>query len=224
MRERGIGIQSVYDEWQKIMPDSNVTLLDNITAPTAKQATKLVEEFFAKKSGVLIGTQVALPFLSRGVDVSAIISLDAARTIPTWRADEYLFRLLLRLRECSAKEVLVQSRSETDNLLIHATRGAVERFYDEEIALREMLQYPPFYTFVLLTWQGNKKTVLDIEKNVSRALSDYNPQFYYNPNNQPDKVERHGLIRIKETNQEFITKLRGLPPYIKIQINPDRIV
>ncbi|MCA9362954.1 hypothetical protein KC851_01415 [Candidatus Kaiserbacteria bacterium] len=224
LRERGIGIQSVYDEWQKIMPDSNVTLLDNITAPTAKQATKLVEEFFAKKSGVLIGTQVALPFLSRGVDVSAIISLDAARTIPTWRADEYLFRLLLRLRECSAKEVLVQSRSETDNLLIHATRGAVERFYDEEIALREMLQYPPFYTFVLLTWQGNKKTVLDIEKNVSRALSDYNPQFYYNPNNQPDKVERHGLIRIKETNQEFITKLRGLPPYIKIQINPDRIV
>jgi primosomal protein N' (replication factor Y) len=102
LRERGIGIQQVYDEWKQLMPGSAVTILDSITAPTTKQATKIAEEFFKQRSGVLIGTQLALPFLSTGVDVSAIISLDAARTIPTWRADESLFRLLLRLRECTA--------------------------------------------------------------------------------------------------------------------------
>ncbi len=228
LRERGIGIQSVYDEWKEKMPDTEVTIIDNTTAPTAKQAAKIAKEFFDKRSGVLIGTQIALPFLSCGVDVSAIISLDAARAIPTWRADESLFRLLLRLRECTAKEVLVQTRTETDNLLIHATRGAVERFYDDEIALREMLKYPPFSTFVLLTWIGNSTSVHELEKPIALALADFETQFYNNPNSSKEKIQRHGLIRIPssdtETRSKLLPKLRGLPPYVKVEINPERIV
>lgn len=228
LRERGIGIQSVYDEWKEKMPDTDVTVLDNITAPTAKQATKIAKDFFAQRSGVLIGTQIALPFLSCGVDVSAIISLDAARAIPTWRADESLFRLLLRLRECTAKEVLVQTRTETDNLLIHATRGAVERFYDDEIALREMLKYPPYSTFVLLTWQGSPTSVHELEKPISHTLAGHEVQFYNSPNSTKDKVQRHGLLRFSSDDTdkyaELLPKLRGLPPYVKIEINPERIV
>ncbi|MCB9814968.1 hypothetical protein H6785_00070 [Candidatus Nomurabacteria bacterium] len=228
LRERGIGIQSVYDEWTAKMPNSDVTIMDSTTITSPKQAIKTANDFFEKRSGVLIGTQIALPFLSRGVDVSAVISLDAARAIPTWRADESLFRLLLRLRECTSKEVLVQSRSEADNLLIHATRGAVERFYDDEIALREMLKYPPFSTFILLTWVGNNKSVLDLEKPVANGLGEFKAQYYNSPGGGPEKVERHGLIRIKSTASEeytsLLAKLKGLPPYVKIEINPERIV
>jgi primosomal protein N' (replication factor Y) len=228
LRERGIGIQQIYDEWKTILPKSNITLIDNTTAPTPRQAEVLADEFFKKRSGVLIGTQVALPFLSAGVEVSAVISLDATRTIPTWRADESLFRLLLRLRECTAKEVIVQTRTETDNLLIHATRGAVERFYDEEIALRNMLQYPPYSTFVLLTWVGSSTSVHELEKPIVTTLQDFNVQYYNNPNSTTTKTERHGLIRILRndttTYTALLTKLRTLPPYVKIEINPERIV
>jgi primosomal protein N' (replication factor Y) len=210
------------------MPDSDVTIMDNTTCTTPKQAKKVADEFFAKQSGVLIGTQMALPFLSRGVDLSAVISLDAARAIPTWKADESLFRLLLRLRECTAKEVVVQSRLEADNLLIHATRGAIEKFYDEEIALRRMLKYPPFNTFVLLTWIGNPKSVVELEKPIASLLGDSTIQFYNNPNSGGDKIERHGLIRIDSVDsteyQNLLTKLRGLPPYVKVEINPEKIV
>ena len=228
LRERGIGIQYVFDEWRNKMPDTDVTIIDNTTAPTAKQAEKIANEFFAKRSGVLIGTQIALPFLSRGVDVSAIISLDAARTIPTWRADESLFRLLLRLRECTSKEVIVQSRNKADNLLIHATRGAVERFYDDEIALRRMLQYPPFSKFILITWLGTSTSVLDLEKTIAVCLSGFDVQYYNNPNSSPSKTHRHGLIRIPSTDttiyETLLAKLRTLPPYAKVEINPERIV
>jgi primosomal protein N' len=228
LRERGIGIQSVYDEWKEKMPETDVTIMDNTTATTPKQAKKIADDFFAKRSGVLIGTQMALPFLSRGVDMSAIISLDAARAIPTWRADESLFRLLLRLRECTSKEVVVQSRTEADNLMIHATRGAIEKFYDEEISLRRMLKYPPFSTFVLLTWVGNPKSVVDLEKPIAKLLSEFLVHFYNNPNSSAEKIERHGLIRIEDINseeyQKLLTRLRSLPPYVKIQINPEKIV
>jgi len=202
--------------------------MDSTTVTTPKQAAKIAEEFFNKRSGVLIGTQIALPYLNEGVDVSAIISLDAARTIPTWRADEYLFRLILRLRECTKKEVLIQSRTATDNLLIHATRGAVERFYDDEINLRKMLKYPPYSTFVLLTWVGSSSSVMEMEKTIASALSELEVQYYNSPTGTDDKVERHGLIRLEHTNTSLyadtLKKLKSLPPYVKIEIDPERIV
>lgn len=228
LRERGIGIQSVYDEWKLLMPDADITLMDSTTITTPKQAIKVADEFFSKRTGILIGTQIALPFIGRGVDVSAIISLDATRTIPTWRADESLFRLLLKLRECTTKEVLVQTRTESDNLLIHATRGAIERFYDDEIALRRMLQYPPYSTFILLTWLGNNKTSHELEETISSSLAEFQIQCYNNPNSTADKIERHGLIRVPAddtvTREKLLPKLRALPPYVKVEINPERIV
>ena len=229
LRERGIGIQQVSDEWQKLAPETNVVTLDNTTANTPKQAAKLAEQFFAQRSGgILIGTQLALPFLHRGIDVSAVISLDAARAIPTWRADESLFRLLLKLRECTAKEVLVQTRSDVDNLLIHASRGAVERFYDDEIALREMLQYPPFSTFILLTWTGSAAALHEREALITEQLQAMPVQYYNSPHSTASQKLRHGLIRMPTGNPaaytQAIAKLATLPPYVKIEVNPERIV
>lgn len=228
LRERGIGIQHIYDEWKEKMPSVPVVMLDATTAPTARAAVKIVDSFFNERSGVLIGTQTALPFLSRSVAVSAIVSLDATRTIPTWRADEHLFRLLMRLRECTTKEVLIQTRTESDSLLIHATRGAIERFYDDEIALRQMLKYPPYSTFILLTWIGTEKSVHELEKPIAALLQGYGAQCYNNPNSTAQKTERHALLRIPREEQtlyqELVEKIKTLPPYVKIEINPERIV
>lgn len=228
LRERGIGIQQVFDEWKLKMPDTDTTILDHTVAPTGAKAKKIIDEFYTKKSGVLIGTQIALPYLYRGVDVSAIISLDAARATPTWRADESLFRLLMRLREATAKEVLVQTRTETDPLITYATRGAIERFYDDEIALRQLLRYPPFCNFILLTWSGPAETVLASEINVKTILDNPQIQYYTNPLSTQSKTHRHALIRIpseeKEAYETMIQKVRRLPPYVKVEINPERIV
>ena len=228
LKERGIGIQHVYDEWRDKMPHTDVTLLDQTVAPTPQKARKIVEEFLAKKSGVLIGTQIALPYLKRGVSMSAIISLDAARATPTWRADESLFRLLIRLRECSSREVVVQTRMDPDNLIDYAARGAVERFFDDEIALRQQLKYPPFSTFILLTWSGQHAAVAETEKLVKEILVSDIPQYYTNPHSTATEVVRHALIRLEKDQgpigEPLLEKVRKLPPYIKIEVNPDRIV
>jgi primosomal protein N' len=227
LRERGIGIQHIYDEWQKLKPEIPISILDNTTAKTTKQACTLTKDFFAGDPGILLGTQVAIPFLSPKVTLSAIISLDATRSIPTWRADEYLFRLLLRLREYSEKEVIIQTRSEPDNLLLYATRGAIERFFDDEIALRKMLSYPPFSRFVLLTWQGKASSMTALEAPIKNILADLPVQLYTNPLSTEHKTTRHALIRVFENEVPYSTivpKLRAIPPYVKIEIDPERIV
>ncbi len=228
LKERGIGIQHVYDEWKALFPQTDVTLLDHNTAPTPQRVERTVKEFFAKKGGILIGTQVAIPHLHRGVDMSAIISLDAARSTPTWRADESLFRLIMKLRECSIKEVLIQTRSDIDPLLEYANKGAVERFFDDEISLREQLQYPPFSTFILLSWSGTEAIVRESEQDVGQILTSPLAEFYTNPYSTPAHTIRHVLMRISHTDsaglQTALEQVRHLPPYVKIEINPERIV
>ena len=228
LKERGIGIQHVYDEWKALFPHTDITLLDHSTAPTPQKVEKVVREFFAKKGGVLIGTQVALPHLHRGVDMSAIISLDAARSTPTWRADESLFRLIMKLRECSIKEVLIQTRSDTDPLVEYANKGAVERFFDDEISLRQQLHYPPFSTFILLSWSGAEAVVRESEKVIRQILTSPSAEFYTNPHSTPAHTLRHVLMRITKEDtaglQTAMEQIRALPPYVKVEINPERIV
>jgi primosomal protein N' len=228
LRERGVGIQQVYDEWCALYPDHSVFLLDSETAPTARKAKKIIDDFYATKSAILIGTQVALPFLHRGVTVSAVISLDAARATPTWRADESLFRLLLRLRESTEREVLLQSRTPADSLIEHAKRGAVEKFYNDEIGLRQLLKYPPFVTFILLTWSGEPEVVRKAEEKLRSTLAEFAGEFYTNPHSTEKKMYQHVLFRVPIEHSEQYQKLnhvlRELPPFVKIEINPDRIL
>jgi primosomal protein N' len=228
LRERGVGIQHVYDEWREKYPSQKIFVLDSETAPTATKAKKIVTEFYNTKSCVLIGTQLALPYLQRGVDVSAIVSLDATRSIPTWRADESLFRLLLRLRECTAKEVLVQARTESDSLIEHASRGAIEKFYDDEIRLRQLLKYPPFSLFILLTWVGSIEMVKKADTLVKEILMNVEAEYYTSPLGSQDKPQRHALIRCNPEKAEQFESIneavRRLPPFIKVEVNPERII
>ncbi len=228
LRERGIGIQHIADEWQASHPDTPITILDSTTATTPKKAEKLAESFYKQKSGILIGTQMALPYLFRGVDVSAVVSLDAARSTPSWKADAHLFRLLMRLREISEKEVLAQTRSEPDTFIDHAARGAIEKFYDEEIGLRQLLGYPPFSRFVLLSWSGNKTTIQKADTQLKPFLDSLDLESYTNPHSNEQKVLRHALIKISTDEQEkysaILTRVKQLPPYVKIEIDPERIV
>ncbi len=228
LKERGIGIQQVYDECVESFPDRPVLLFDHLTASTRNRAKKIMSDFYDQKSAILVGTQMALPYLYlKGVDLSVITSLDATRSNPTWRSDENTFRLLLELREISNKEVLLQTRSEPDELLKLATLGRLESFYDEEITLREALNYPPFSTFILLSWTGEKTAVLRVEELIKTVTHKYPGDYYNNPTSTEKKVLRHALFRLPpnfKDNIEFIGILRALPPYVRIEIDPNRIV
>lgn len=228
LRARGIGIQQVYDEALEKFPKSKVFLLDHLTGSTRKRAEKIIADFYECRSAILVATQMALPYLSEnGVSLSAIVSLDAARSNPTWRADENIFRLLLELREMSNQEVIVQTRTEPDSVLDCAKHGSLEVFYDEEIKLRKILNYPPFSNFILLTWTGDKTTVSATETIIKNITKDFEGSFYSNPNSTLDKILRHALFRIDTSTKDkatLLAKLKQLPPYIKIEIDPGRIV
>jgi primosomal protein N' (replication factor Y) len=228
LRERGIGIQQVEDECKKLFPNTPLSIFDHTTATTHKRAIAVTKDFEKQKGAILLGTQMIMPYMPNNIAMSAIVSLDAVRAIPSWRADETVFRLILELREVSHKEVIIQTRSETDDVLVYAGRGAVDRFHDDEIALRKMLKYPPFAKFIFLSWQGQGQIITDTEDLIKKMLASHNisGNYYTNPNSHGKTILRHCLLRLPP---DFDTKpltetLRHLPPYIAITINPERIV
>jgi primosomal protein N' len=227
LRELGIGIQHVYDQVLKLFPKTEIFLFDHTTAKTYGKAKKIIDQFYGSKRSILIGTSMALPYLHKPVETSAVISYEATRAVPTWRADETVFGLLIALREKTLKDVIIQMRSEPDDLIDLARRGLVDQFYDGEIAVRKSLGYPPYSTFILLSYMGKKEEVAKIEEGIEKLLSAHEPQFYSAPYSTAEKTLRYGLIRVPPhqwPNPTLITALRQLPPYIKIEMNPEKIV
>ncbi len=228
LRERGIGVQTVYDECLEQFPGRRVLIMDKETASTRKRAEAIIKEFYTERSVILVGTQIALPFLTRDlVTYTAVVSYDATRATPTWRADEQTLRLLLQLRDITEREVIVQTRSPKDALLSIAESGLIENFYTEELELREQLKYPPFAVFVLLSWQGTPEIVKKTEQEIVSRTPMYSPTCYNSPLSSVSKILRHALFRIPLRDPhlpEFMRTVRYFPPYVKIEVNPGRIV
>ena len=227
LREQGIGIQQVIAHARKIFPDVPITIFDHTTATTHNKAKKLAKQFYDTHGSIMIGTSMAMPYLTLPVALTVMTSYEAARSIPTWRAEETLLSNLLHLRNKTADQCFVQTRTEPDYILKYAQKGLLSEFYDEEIMMRTALSYPPYATFVLLTWTGTQEQILQAEKYIDSQLTETEVQYYNAPVHTKRGITRHGLIRIDQQHwpdTTLINQLRQLPPTIRIEVNPDKIV
>ena len=103
-----------------------------------------------------------------------------------------------------------------------------QQFYDDELQLRQELHYPPFATFIHLTWCGSKAQNDALATEIESRLRTYPLSIYKAPTPQKGKEIRYGLIRITEgtpwPDTELIGILKNLPPNIRVVVNPDRII
>ncbi|MCA9361207.1 hypothetical protein KC845_01475 [Candidatus Kaiserbacteria bacterium] len=227
LREQGFGIQQILDEVSKIFPQVPKITFDRTTATTHKKATALAKQFSSTKGIIMIGTHMSLPYLPKSIDVSVVTSYEAARALATWRADETLLSLLYTLQEHTLKECIVQTRSEPDDILKIARRGLIDSFYTDEIEIREALNYPPFCIFILLTIMGTQEQVTSYEAMIDSTITSQPISYYNSPQSHQSKIIRHGLLRISKSNwpdRKLMDELRSLPPFIKVEVNPERIV
>lgn len=227
LRERGIGIQQVYDDLRKERPDIPVILFDHTSANTYKKAHFLQKKFYETKGSIMLGTQMALPYLTEPITTSIIVNMDALRATPTWHQQEETLGILLHLREHTTDAVLAQTRTGSDELLEYAGSGSLTRFYDEEIELRKTYHYPPYSHFIHLTWQGSPEALQKTEAVVASALESYKPTFYSAPPSAKGVSVRYALLRLPRANwpdTRLSELIRTLPPSVRIVMNPSRII
>lgn len=227
LRERGIGIQQVYDELHKLFPTVPTILFDHITARTYKKAAFLRETFYKSRGNMLLGTHMAVPYLTEDIDLTIVVNMDALLATPTWRLEEENLALLLRLREITKGKILVQTRASEVGILATAKQANVQKFYTEELALRKSFNYPPYATFIHLTWQGKAQVVKEIEGHVAAVFKEFGVSIYHNPSSTEEAPIMYALMRVPASswpNQNLVALLKTLPPSVRVIINPDKIV
>lgn len=230
----GIGIQLVEKKLREEFPKAQIFVIDKDTASTHKQAKTLVEKFYSTKGSILLGTEMALFYLDKPVKYSAVVSMDSLFALPQWRMSEKILSLLLKIKEITEKELLIQTRKPNQKVFEYAAKGNLVDFYKDEIKKRKQFGYPPFSIFIKITIVGSEKRVCKKMKYAEKLFKKYDIKVY--PpliKTARGKFAMHGLLKIEkdkwftkngETQKELLETLRSLPPHFSIDVDPESLL
>jgi primosomal protein N' (replication factor Y) len=224
----GIGIEGVEEEIKNKFPNIKIFRIDSDMTNTHKKALDVMSKFYTAPGSILLGTEMALLYLKDHVANSAVVSIDSFFSIPDFRVNEKVMNILLKIRACTSRNFLVQTRDIEQKILKYATMGNLADFYRDEIKERESLFYPPFSILIKITLQGDKKTVLTGMEQLQTEMMPYETDIFpaFIPI-QNGKFSMHALIKVKRNewvDQTLLQKLNALPPQFTVNVDPESLL
>lgn len=231
----GIGTGRVYEEVKRIAQAEDVFVLDKDTASTPKKAKKILEEFNNKKGGILIGTEMALFYLKEEIDDIAIVSFDTLFNIPNYNIYEKIINLIVLLNTYTKNTLYIQTRFSDEKIIKDIQNKNLIQFFKDDIKNREEYKYPPFFTIIKVSYNAPKREKSDVVKYLHETYQNYEPyisetrvsESVYKIN-MIIKIERsgwskRGLMKDPKQDKVLLSKLKILPSYWSIQINPEQL-
>jgi primosomal protein N' (replication factor Y) len=177
IRFAGTGTQRVEETLAKLFPKARVKRMDADTMKRKDDYRKVLGDFRAGKTDILVGTQMIAKGLHfPNVTLVGIIYADLALHQPDFRAGERTFQLLTQVAGRAGRgdvegEVFVQAFAPFHPAIQYARRHDFNGFYEQEIEFREQLKYPPVSRVVLLTLKGrNEEKVKFSAEHLKREL------------------------------------------------------
>ncbi|MBI2487990.1 MAG: primosomal protein N' [Deltaproteobacteria bacterium] len=172
----GMGTQKVEEEIKRILPGARIARMDRDSISGKLKLLKLYEKLEKKEIDVLVGTQmVAKGHDLPGVTLVGVISADLSLGIPDFRAGERTFQLVTQVAGRAGRgdepgRVVVQTYNPEHPSIRFAVEQDSKGFLNEELQLREELNYPPFSRLVNLRFQGNiESETVDVAKRAGDA-------------------------------------------------------
>jgi primosomal protein N' (replication factor Y) len=177
IRFSGTGTQRVEETLAKLFPKARIQRMDADTMKRKDDYRKVLGDFRAGKTDILVGTQMIAKGLHfPNVTLVGIIYADLALHQPDFRAGERTFQLLTQVAGRAGRgdvegEVFVQAFAPFHPAIQYARRHDFNGFYEQEIEFREQLKYPPVSRVALLTLKGrNEEKVKFSAEHLKREL------------------------------------------------------
>jgi len=177
----GVGTQKVEDELNKLFGGAGILRMDMDSTRQKGGHENILGEFKSGKAQILVGTQM----IAKGLDfpkvtLVGVIAADLSLHTGDFRSAEKTFQLLTQVsgrsgRADDAGRVIIQTYNPEHYAIVHSQTGDYEGFFEQEIALRRQMDYPPFtHIFeVLFTGESEKKIILALQR-LCDILSIYN--------------------------------------------------
>lgn len=158
----GFGTEQIEEEVERLFPDLKVSRLDTDSASKKGVLQKTLTAFRKGESDILLGTQMVAKGLNfPGVSLVGIVLADTGLNLPDFRASERTFSLITQVagragRYTDDGKVFIQTFKPGTDAVRLAAEGKLEEFYSKELALREMLDFPPFCRLFRIVFRGKK--------------------------------------------------------------------
>lgn len=156
IKGRGYGTEKIEDEILNLFPDARVARMDLDTTRTKNAYERLISDFSAGKTNLLIGTQM----VSKGLDfdrVSVVGILDADNMLnyPDFRAYEHAFTMMAQVsgragRKGKQGRVILQTKSPELPVIQQVVRHDNAAFYSSLLEERAAFRYPPFFHLIYI--------------------------------------------------------------------------
>lgn len=154
IRGRGYGTEKIEDEVRSIFPEARIARMDLDTTRTRNAYERLINDFSAGRSNLLIGTQM----ISKGLDfdkvsVVGILNADTMLNYPDFRAYEQAFMMMSQVsgragRKGRQGQVILQTKSPDLPVIRQVVQNDYRSFYSDLLAERRDFRYPPFYHLI----------------------------------------------------------------------------
>ena len=150
LRGRGYGTEKVEDYVMELFPDARVARMDLDTTRTRNAYERLISDFSAHKTDILIGTQM----VSKGLDfdkvsVVGILNADSMLNYPDFRAYEHAFMMMVQVAGRAGRKgkqglVILQTKSPQLPVITQVVRNDCEGLFADQLEERQAFCYPPF--------------------------------------------------------------------------------
>ena len=154
LQGRGFGTEKLEEIVREKFPDARVARMDLDTTRTRNAYERLISDFSAGRTNILIGTQM----ISKGLDfdsvsVVGILSADSMMNYPDFRAYEHAFMMMAQVsgragRKGKRGQVILQTRNPELPLVAQVVRNDYFSLYKSLAAERQQFHYPPYYRLV----------------------------------------------------------------------------
>ena len=146
----GTGTEKIESELGELFKDARILRIDSENTRTQEQFEKMYNDFKDHKFDILLGTQIiAKGFHFPDVTLVSIINADIILNFPDFRAGEKTYQLLTQAsgrsgREKKEGEVLIQTYDPDNDAIKKTITDNYEGYYENEMAIRKILKYPPY--------------------------------------------------------------------------------
>ena len=154
LRTRGYGTEKIEEQVREAFPEARIARMDLDTTRTRNAYERIISDFGAGRTNILIGTQM----ISKGLDfdkvsVVGIVNADSMLNMPDFRAYEHAFMMMSQVAGRAGRKhrrglVILQTKQKDLPVVRQVVHNDYEALYRDLIAERQTFRYPPYYRLI----------------------------------------------------------------------------
>ena len=154
LRTRGFGTEKIEEQLREVFPEARIARMDLDTTRTRNAYERIISDFSAGRTNILIGTQM----ISKGLDfdrvsVVGIVNADSMLNMPDFRAYEHAYMMMSQVAGRAGRKrrrglVILQTKQKELPVIRQVVHNDYTGLYKDLIAERQAFHYPPYYRLI----------------------------------------------------------------------------